>query len=61
MKSKWLSRSTAFAIFFSITAFALALLGKLTGEYVATITALHVCVTGRAIVQDHSAEKPNSE
>jgi len=58
---KWTSRSTIFAAFFAATAFVLALLSKLTPEYVAVITALHVTVTARAIAQDRNADSnPNA-
>lgn len=51
--TRWLSRSTLFSAFFSVTAFILAMKGLLTGQYVAVITALHVGITGRAIAEDY--------
>lgn len=50
---RWLSRSTAFAVFFAVTAYLLALKGLLTNQYVAVITALHVTVVSRAIADDY--------
>ncbi len=49
---KWLSRSTVFAVFFTITSFILALKGLLTGQYVAMATALQGWVVGRAMADD---------
>jgi hypothetical protein len=50
---KWLSRSTVFAAFFTITSFILALKGLLTGQYVAMATALQGWVVGRAVADDY--------
>ena len=49
----WLARSTMFGVFFALSAFTLALLGKLTGDYVAAITAIHGFVVTRAIADDY--------
>ena len=56
MRSKWLSRSTVFAAFFAVTAFVLAILGKLTVEYCSVISILHVSIVGRAIAEDKLAK-----
>jgi hypothetical protein len=58
---KWLSRSTAFAAFFTITSFVLALKGLLTGQYVAMATALQGWVVGRAVADDYHARNCNKE
>lgn len=47
----FMGRSTFFAVFFALTAFILALLGKLTDSYAAVITAL------QAFVLLHSAKE----
>jgi heme O synthase-like polyprenyltransferase len=49
----WLSRSTVFAAFFTVTSFILALKGLLTGQYVAMATALQGWVVARAVAQDY--------
>ncbi len=49
---KWLSRSTVFAAFFTITSFILALKGLLTGQYVAMATALQGWIVARAVGDD---------
>lgn len=50
---KWLSRSTVFAAFFTITSFILALKGLLTGQYVAAIGAIQTLIVTRAVADDH--------
>ena len=62
MKNKWLSRSTVFAAFFTLTSFILALKGLLTSPYVAMCTAVQAMVTGRAIAEDyHERNKKDEE
>ena len=51
----WIARSTVFAIFFAVTGFYLALTLRLTNQYVALISALHVTICGRAIAEDFKA------
>jgi len=46
-------RHTFFALFFATTAFILALMGKLTGAYACTITAIQAFVLGHSMKQDH--------
>ena len=50
---KWLSRSTVFAAFFTVTSFVLALKGLLTGQYVAMCTAIQGYVVARAVADDY--------
>ncbi len=50
---KWLSRSTMFAAFFTITSFILALKGLLSGQYVAMATALQGWIVARAVGDDY--------
>jgi hypothetical protein len=50
---KWLSRSTVFAAFFSITSLILAIKGLLTGQYVAMCSAVQGFLVTRAIAEDH--------
>jgi hypothetical protein len=50
---RWLSRSTVFAAFFTITSFILALKGLLTGQYVAMCSAIQGYVVARAVAEDY--------
>ena len=63
----WYSRSTVFAVFFSVTAFILAIKSLLTGQYVAMCTAIQTMVVTRAVAEDYHErcnkdkdESPNS-
>lgn len=49
---RWTARSTVFAAFFAASAFYLALVGKLTPDYVAAITAIHAFLITRAVLED---------
>lgn len=46
-------RHTMFAIFFAVTAFVLALKGKLTADYVGIITALQAFVLAHSAKEDY--------
>lgn len=61
MKSKWLSRSTVFAVFFSVTSFLLATHGMLTGSYVAMCSAVQAMVVGRAVADDYHARNSDKK
>jgi hypothetical protein len=49
----WLSRSTLFGAFFAVSAFILALFGKLDQHFVHVIIAVHGYIIARAIAEDH--------
>lgn len=46
-------RHTAFAVWFAVTAFALAWEGKLTDSYAATITALQALILAHSVKEDY--------
>lgn len=50
-------RHTTFAIFFAITAFILALKGKLTADYVGVITALQALVLAHSAKEDYFSKQ----
>jgi hypothetical protein len=54
-------RHTAFALFFAGTGFYLAWAGKLTGEYVALITALQALILGHSIKEDYAARRDDDD
>lgn len=51
--SRWLSRSTVFAAFFSISSLYLECHSLLTGQYVAMCSAVQAMMVGRAVAEDY--------
>lgn len=52
-------RSTLFAVFFALTAFLLAMLGKLTDQYVHCMFAIQGYVLGHSIKEDYFKTGPD--
>lgn len=54
-------RSTTFAVFFALTAFILACLGKLTDQYVHAMWALQAYVLGHSIKESYFKEGADAD